>query len=98
MTLYGIKDRKNLVAAWHWGMKYFELVLPAPNPCLVEKMPEVRSPRYVPPEEDFWCIYDFAKEQDKIMLLAFLHLGARRGEIFRLTCEALDAETQRWDL
>ena len=46
------KDRKNLVAAWHWGMKYRGL--PAPNPCQVEKFPEKRHPRYVPSEEDFW--------------------------------------------
>ncbi len=80
------KDRKNLVAAWHWGMKYMKPILPAPNPCLVERMPEVRHPRYVPPEEDFWKVYEAAEEgQDRIMLLIFLHLAARRGEIFRLT-------------
>ena len=79
------KDRKNLVAGWNWGMKYMDPVLPAPNPCLVEKMPEIRKPRYVPPEEDFWKIYHVAEGQDKIMLLTLLHLAARRGEIFRLT-------------
>ena len=47
------KDRKNLVAAWNWGMTYLDPNLPAPNPCLVKKMPERRTPRYVPPEEDF---------------------------------------------
>ena len=51
------KDRKNLVAAWNWGMKYHEPRLPGPNPCLVDKMPEVRHPRYVPPEDDFWQVY-----------------------------------------
>jgi len=85
------KDRKNLVAAWHWGMKYMKPILPAPNPCLVERMPEVRHPRYVPPEEDFWKVYEAAEEgQDRIMLLTFLHLAARRGEIFRLTWADID--------
>lgn len=80
------KDRKNLVAAWHWGMKYMQPALPAPNPCLVERMPEVRHPRYVPSEDDFWKVYEAAEEgQDQIMLLTFLHLAARRGEIFLLT-------------
>lgn len=84
------KDRKNLVAAWNWGMKYMNPVLPGPNPCQVEKMPETRSPRYVPPEEDFWKIYELAEGQDKVMLLTFLHLAARRGEVFRLTWADID--------
>jgi len=89
------KDRKNLVAAWNWGMKYMNPTLPGPNPFLVERMPEVRQPRYVPPEEDFWKIYGVAKGQDKVMLLSFLHLAARRGEIFRLTWEDVDFGNSR---
>jgi integrase len=84
------KDRKNLVAAWNWGMKYMKPPLPGPNPCLVDRMPEIRNPRYVPPEEDFWKVYEKAEGQDKVMLLAFLHLAGRRGEIFRLTWEDVD--------
>jgi integrase len=84
------KDRKNLVAAWNWGMKYMDPPLPGPNPCLVERMPEVRNPRYVPPDEDFWKVYEAAEGQDKVMMLAFLHLAARRGEIFRLTWDDVD--------
>lgn len=82
------KDRKNFVAAWNWGIKY--MGLPSPNPCLVERFPEERHPRYVPPEEDFWKIFDLATGQDRVMLLTFLHLGARRGEIFRLTWADVD--------
>jgi hypothetical protein len=36
------KERKNLVAAWNWGIKY--MGLPALNPFLVEKFPEQRQP------------------------------------------------------
>ena len=89
------KDRKNLVAAWNWGMKYMKPTLPGPNPCLVDRMPEVRHPRYVPPEEDFWKVYDTAKGQDKVMLLAFLHIAARRSEIFRLTWADVDFGNNR---
>lgn len=84
------KDRKNLVAAWNWGIEYMNPNLSRPNPCQVKKMPEVRSPRYMPPEEDFWKIYNLASGQDRVMLLAFLHLAARRGEIFRLTWDDVD--------
>lgn len=83
------------MAAWNWGMKYFDPPLPGPNLCLVERMPEVRHPRYVPPEDDFWKIYAVAEGQDKVMLLTFLHLAARRGEIFRLTWQDVDFGNDR---
>lgn len=89
------KDRKNLVAAWNWGVEYLDPPLPSPNPCLVKRMPEVRHPRYIPPEKDFWQVYGVAQGQDKIMLLTFLHLAARRGEIFRLAVPDLDFDNSR---
>lgn len=90
------KDRKNLVAAWNWGMRYMgPTPLPSPNACLVMKMPEIRKPRYIPPEEDFCKVYEVAEGQDKVMLLAFIHLAARRGEIFRLKIEDLDFDSRR---
>lgn len=63
------KDRKNLVAAWNWGMKYMESHLSPNNPCLVVKMPEQRTPRDIPPAKDFWKVYGIAEGQDKFMLL-----------------------------
>jgi integrase len=89
------KDRKNLVAGWNWGMKYLDPPLSSANPCLVAKMPEKRTPRYIPPEEDFWKIYGVAQGQDKVMLLTFLHLAGRRSEIFRLLVSDLDFENKR---
>lgn len=90
------KDRKNLVSAWNWGMVYMTPKLPGPNnPCRVVKVSEVRSPRYVPPEEDFRKVYDLADGQDKVMLLTFLHLAARRGEVFRLKWEDVDFVNDR---
>ena len=89
------KDRKNLVAAWNWGMKYMNPPLPGPNPCLVDRMPEDRHPRYVPSEEDFWKVVDVAQGQDKVMLFAFLYLAGRRKEIFRITWSDVDFGLQR---
>ena len=84
------KDRKNLLAAWNWGVKYMAPTFPKENPFAIEKMPEIRSPRYVPPPEDFWKVYGVTEGQDKVMLLACLFLAARRSELFRLKIDDLD--------
>lgn len=89
------KDRKNLVAAWNWGSKYMDPPLNQQNPCLVVRMPEQRTPRYIPPEADFWKIYEQAEGQDKVMLLTYLYLAGRRSEIFRLKVVDLDFENNR---
>ena len=87
------KDRKNLVAAWNWGVKYLDS--PTANPCMVEKFPEQRHPRYVPCEEDFWAVFNQTSGQDRIMLLRYLHLGARRSKVFRLAWEDVDFGNSR---
>ena len=85
------KDRKNLSSAWGWGRDSMDGWPKSENPFLaIQKFPEVRCPRYIPPEEDFWEVYNVVEGQDQIMLLAFLHLAARRGEIFGLTWSDVD--------
>ncbi len=83
------KARKNLVAAWEWGKKYYGL--PAVNPFReVEKFPADQKPRYVPAEEDFWKAYAAAAPHDQVFLLFMLHTGARRAEVFRLRWDDID--------
>ncbi|WP_176761403.1 tyrosine-type recombinase/integrase [Desulforhopalus singaporensis] len=90
------KDRKNLLAAWGWGTKYMSpVLLPKENPFAIEKMPEERSPRYVPSLEDFWKVCDIAQGQDKVMLKACILLAARRGELFRLKLADLDFDNNQ---
>ena len=91
------KERKNLVAGWNWGVKY--LGLPSPNPCLVDKFPEKRQIRYVPSENDFWKVFEVAEcDQDRVMLLAYLHLAARKKELFNLRWADVDFSQSRVQL
>lgn len=87
------KDRKNLLTAWSWGMKYHGF--PSNPFAAVDKFPEVRTPRYVPQEEDFMKVFDLAQGQDRVMLLAFLHTAGRRSEIFRLRWDEADFKNNR---
>jgi integrase len=83
------KVRKNLLAAWEWGKKYYGL--PRSNPFReTEKFPADARPRYIPPEADFWKVYAVAYPTDRVLLLFLLHTGARRGEAFRLTWGDVD--------
>lgn len=84
------RDRKDLLAGYNWGIKC--LGLPGPNPFqLVDRFPEKKHPRYVPPLEDFMKVLEAAEEyQDKLMLLTLLHLGARKNEVFRMKWRDLD--------
>jgi integrase len=85
------KARKNLSTAWDWGKSFIEGFPEIVNPFrAVRRFPEERSPRYIPPESDFWSVMQVAAGQDKVMLTAFLHLAARRGEIFKLKWFDLD--------
>ena len=87
------KERKNLVAAWNWGIKYLDF--PEKNPCRVDRLPAQKKPRYIPSEEDFWKVFAVAEGQDKVMLLAFLHLAGRKNEILRLRWTDVDFRNHR---
>jgi integrase len=84
------KDRKNLSAAWSWGVKFLQL--PSDNPfSKVEKFASERFERYVPTLDDFWKVFhSLVQDQDKLMLYCYLQTGARRDELFRLTWADVD--------
>ena len=43
--------------------------------------------RYVPPQEDFWKVYDVARSKDQVFLLTLLHTGVRRSELLKFMWE-----------
>lgn len=84
-------DRRELCAAWNWGAEVLDL--PEKNPFqAVRPFAEKRHPRYVPPESDFWKVYEAANERYQLVLLAFLHTAARKSEVFRLMWSDVDFE------
>lgn len=80
------KYRKNLLAAWNWGVDFTEDFPQLIAPFLkVKPFSVVRKDRYVPPEEDMIRVLQQAHGQDLVFLLTLYFTGARCGEIFRLT-------------
>lgn len=82
------KHRKNLMAAWNWGVDFVDgfpqVVCPARK---IRPFPADKKERYVPPEEDVIKVLNAAKGQDLVMLLAMYFTGGRRGEILGLSWE-----------
>lgn len=89
------KQRKNLRAAWEWGVKFLQL--PRENPfAIIQRFAESRNERSVPSIEDFWQVYSLAENyQDRLMLLCCLHTGARRDEVFRLQWKDVDFSARK---
>lgn len=86
------KDRKVLTTAWKWGLSFMDgFPVDKPDPFLsCPRYAEIRVPRYIPPEEDFWRVYDAAYEREKALLTCFLNLAARKSELLKLTWEDVD--------
>ncbi len=90
------KDRKNLAAGWTWARQFLADFPQGQNPFgAVPKFPEERHDRYVPPEEDFWKVFELTEGQDRVMLTAFLHLAARRNELLGLIWADVDFNGNR---
>ncbi|EGB15403.1 integrase family protein [Pseudodesulfovibrio mercurii] len=86
------RDRKNLAAAWKWGARY--LGMDKTNPFRsVDKFPEQRHPRWVPPLEDFRKVVDAATPLQRQLLLLAFHTAARRGELWKLKCSEVNLAT-----
>jgi len=88
------KERKNLIAAWKWGVDFIP-GFPNVNPFrAVPEYPKDAHPTYVPSEADFWRVVDVAEGQDRVLLLALMETAARRGELYRLRWEDVNFDNR----
>ena len=87
--------RKDLHAAWEWGIDY--LGMPLVNPFhRIKKFANRKRPRVVPSLDDFWKVYEKAESgPDRGMLLLYLQTAARKSELFRLKWADVDFENNR---
>jgi integrase len=93
------KIRKDLVAGWNWGKKYIPCWPQVPNPIAqVAQFGYQKQARYVPPMDDVLTVLDSMKGQDRTMLMAYLHTGARPDEMFRLKWQDIDFANSRISL
>jgi integrase len=83
----------HMVAAYNWGIK--ALHLPEPNPWRVQKYKENGGEKYVPSFEDFWHCHAVGSKAEQSMLVAFLHLAARKSEVFNLKWSDVDWDNNR---
>lgn len=81
--------RKELSAAWMWGVK--NMGLPRANPFRdADKAPQDKAPRYVPTPDEYARVYNAMQPRSRLLLMAALHTAARRGELLLLTWADVD--------
>lgn len=91
-------DRKNLRAAWTWAQKHIPHFPQGANPfSAVDRFPETHTPRYVPPEADFWQAVRVGctRDDDRRFLLFMLYTSARLNEVCALTWGRVDLARSR---
>lgn len=65
------------------------------NPMgMVDRLPETKFIKYIPPKEDVMKVLAVANSKEKPLLLVILHTLARIDEILRLTWEDINLEVQ----
>ena len=80
--------RKELIAWASWVKSVHGLDNPAFSSQ--RKWRFDKTPRYVPSEDDFWKVYGVCDQEDKTLLMTYLHTAARRGEVLQLQWSDID--------
>ena len=90
------KYRKNILAAWNWGVDFIEGFPDRVSPFKkVHPFPVEADERYVPTDKDFKAVLSQLKGQDLVMILAYIETGARRTELFRLQWSDVDLANKK---
>lgn len=76
------KDRKNLGAFFTWLVKY--RAFPTNPVYICEKLHHDREPQYTPPEKDVLKVVMKLDRYDRLFLMCYVQVGARRSEVFKL--------------
>jgi integrase len=85
------KYRAILSAAWTHGKFIEGFPQTMANPVLqAPRFKHDRQERHIPSEDDFWKVHEAAEGQDRVLLLAYLHLGARKTELYALRWHEVD--------
>jgi integrase len=77
------KDRKNLRAFYSWVQQMYGILYDPTAPIKIK--PHTRAVRRLIPIQDIYKVMLAATEQDQVLLGAYWHTGARKGEVLRWT-------------
>ena len=82
---------RDIKALFYWGIR--KRIIRIDNPCdTIEKFPEEPFEKYIPPIEDILRVRMAADKDERGLIDCVYHLGARIGEIKRLTWEDINFE------
>ena len=88
------RHRRDLAALFSWGIE--QETIDCRNPVRrIEKLPEEKGSRYIPPVEDIAAVRMAAERDERDFIETIYNLAARRGEVLRLTWEDVNFE-QGW--
>ena len=86
------RDLRDIKAMYHWAMRDETLGI-SRNPCWgIDRYPETRAIKYVPPADDIHAVLMAADQDDMDLLICLYHTGGRIGEIFRLIWDDVNFE------
>ena len=77
------KDRKNLKAFYSWVQEMYGIMYDPTAP--IKKKPHEKQPRRLIPIQDILKVLLVAQGHDRVLIGAYWHTGARKGEVLRWT-------------
>jgi len=88
------KDRKNLKAFYSWIQEMYGIMYDPTGP--IKKKPHEKQPRRLIPIQDILKVLLVAQGHDRVLIGAYWHTGARKGEVLRWTWDEDINFEERW--